>query len=123
MKNIYKKHDILQVLSEFVGGGSATQYMHRQQPVDLSNLHKCTTQTLRALAYLHSKSITHKDLRVSVVFIEEIFSNDAAFTYNCILVEVHVCILVWLRLLLQFSSLLLDSTGCVRLAEYSISKK
>ena len=76
-----------QVLYEYVGGGSLRGYIERGQTLPLEQIHFYACQLLNALAYLHSKSIIHKDLRVRYI---QIFLTSEVFLNLVVLVN-FVC--------------------------------
>ena len=57
---------LLQVLSEYVGGGHLGQCLQGSEPIQLSALRRYAHQILEALAYLHSNDVVHEDLKVIV---------------------------------------------------------
>ena len=59
-------HCKLQLLSEYVGGGSLVMWIKNSRPMPLDLLRQYTKEMLDGLQYLHSKSILHGDLRVCV---------------------------------------------------------
>ena len=63
----------LQLLSEYVGGGTLFTWLQRQVPMPLDMLRYCTRETLDGLAYLHSNAVVHEDLRVTLQFFFRIF--------------------------------------------------
>eukprot|EP00058_Branchiostoma_floridae_P027964 XP_002613455.1 hypothetical protein BRAFLDRAFT_71943 [Branchiostoma floridae] len=60
----------VQLLMEYVGGGHLASCISNGMPVHLSVLHSYTEQLLDTLQYLHNKSVVHKDLRPSSVFLD-----------------------------------------------------
>ncbi|CAH3159577.1 unnamed protein product [Pocillopora meandrina] len=54
----------VQVLSEYVGGGDLSLHL-RKGGMPVAQLREYTQQLVEALCYLHSKSVVHKDLRLS----------------------------------------------------------
>ncbi|KAI8514989.1 Eukaryotic translation initiation factor 2 alpha kinase 4 [Branchiostoma belcheri] len=60
----------VQLLMEYVGGGSLASCISNGIPVHLSVLHSYTEQLLETLQHLHNKSVVHKDLRPSSVFLD-----------------------------------------------------
>jgi len=58
----------MQLLSEYVGGGTLFTWLQHQVPMPLDMLRYCTRETLDGLAYLHSNAVIHEELRVTTRF-------------------------------------------------------
>ena len=55
---------------EYIGGGDLSLRL-RDGGLPLEQLREYTQQLVEALAYLHSKHVVHKDLRVSVILTQQ----------------------------------------------------
>ena len=63
---IYRNTVFLQILSEFISGGSLAGVLHSKMPLPMEQVRYYTAQLVNVLNYLHEKAVVHKNLRVSV---------------------------------------------------------
>ncbi|XP_033124847.1 eIF-2-alpha kinase GCN2-like [Anneissia japonica] len=62
---------IVEVLMEYVGGGSLSQHVDNITCIPMETIRQYACDLIEALCYLHDKSVTHKNLKASSVFIDE----------------------------------------------------
>nr|XP_006824933.1 PREDICTED: eukaryotic translation initiation factor 2-alpha kinase 4-like [Saccoglossus kowalevskii] len=61
---------IIEVLMEYIGGGTLATFIDNGTPVQLESLRHYAIDILESLQYLHSKGVVHKDLKASSIFID-----------------------------------------------------
>ena len=59
------------IIMEYVRGGELSTYMHRHGPMLEPMVQNMTRQILHALAYLHARGITHRDIKPDNILISE----------------------------------------------------
>ncbi len=68
----YHDHDDwAYIIMELVPGGELSLFMHKHGPVRESMVQTITRQILHALAYLHARGITHRDIKPDNILISE----------------------------------------------------
>jgi serine/threonine protein kinase len=68
----YHTHgDYAYIIMEIVTGGELSTYMHKRGPVPEPMVQTITRQILHALAYLHARGITHRDIKPDNILIAE----------------------------------------------------
>jgi serine/threonine protein kinase len=68
----YHTHgDYAYIIMEIVTGGELSTYMHKRGPVAEPMVQTITRQILHALAYLHARGITHRDIKPDNILIAE----------------------------------------------------
>jgi serine/threonine protein kinase len=68
----YHDHDDwAYIIMENVPGGELSTYLHKQGPVPEPMVQTITRQILHALAYLHARGITHRDIKPDNILISE----------------------------------------------------
>ena len=66
--NILSFH-FIQLLLEYVGGGSLSEQLIENGPLPIEILRQYSIELLEVLSYLHGKAVVHKDLKASSVFV------------------------------------------------------
>ncbi|XP_071963594.1 eIF-2-alpha kinase GCN2-like [Antedon mediterranea] len=61
----------VEVLMEYVGGGNLYQHVDNITSIPMETVRQYACDLIEALCYLHDKSVTHKNLKASSVFLDE----------------------------------------------------
>lgn len=68
-EDYYDHGDWVYIIMECVPGGELSTYMHKQGPMPEPVAQSMTRQILHALAYLHARGITHRDIKPDNILI------------------------------------------------------
>jgi serine/threonine protein kinase len=70
-EDYYDHGDWVYIIMEIVPGGELSTYMHQQGPMPEAMVQSMTRQILHALAYLHARGITHRDIKPDNILISQ----------------------------------------------------
>lgn len=119
-------------MTEFVAGSSLLKEIETGCGVPMATVRDYCQQLLDVLAYLHGKSIMHKDLKVFLLIHYGLFGQYVTCrrvhvqrTFFFHFPSMHfICFLLYILLLIpQLSSVFLDQDKTIRLADYSVGKR
>jgi serine/threonine protein kinase len=71
-EDYHDHHDWAYIIMEIVPGGELSNYMHKNGPLPEPMVQTIARQILHALAYLHARGITHRDIKPDNILISEL---------------------------------------------------
>ena len=74
----------ISLVVEYGGEQSLLEFIKRQFPLKVAQIRDIATQLIKALCYLHSKSIVHRDIKLQNVLIREGKITLIDFGFGCL---------------------------------------
>ena len=74
----------ISLVVEYGGEQSLLEFIKRQFPLKVAQIRDIATQLIKALCYLHSKSIVHRDIKLQNILIREGKITLIDFGFGCL---------------------------------------